>query len=771
MSQPELNLRDYLRILRKHRFYLIAPTLLLGALTYLVTPTPSTSFSASSSVKISQSNTLAGFMLQVFTYSPGDNLATQTRIMTSLPLIARLAQQSGRVPHDMSFKEIMEDTELVDELSALQSMVSAEQAGNTSIIEITTAAGSSAEAVELANGLADVFVGWSVEERNRQVIEAKHFIAQQLEQVQSRLRTAEDELQSFQEQHLDHLSLSGDMMSRLQEEREQVRRLIATLRLQVDQLRERGQRGSSQIDWISSSELNNPTLERFNTELIELQLQKERLLVYQTETSPEVQVVEGKIQTLVSNLVREYQDNLEGLEERESELNEKLARIPENDAELARLRRNEQVASEAYTLLKTKYEEASIREAEKIREADVVEYAMSAIPQSGSGKLSKSLVGALVGLVLGFILALVAEGLDTSIGTIEDVESYLQVPVLGVIPHIQREEVRSMLAASNPHLTPESLTSYSSLVAQFDPKSPVAESYRSLRTNLEFTKLASPARSFLITSSTLEEGKSTTVANLGLTLAQSGKRTLIVESDLRRPSIYNYFGLAREPGLTEVLLGTISWQEALRSIADVFLGKLDMDTLVRTPGLENLFFITSGTIPPNPAELLGSAPMRSFIEKVMEEFDMVLFDSPPALPVTDAAILATNVDAVLLIYQMGRAGRGLLKRAKSHMDAVRADIRGVVLNDIKAEVSEFSPAEYYYQYYAADNLKKEGESIVQRTLDRLLGRSANRKLRFPAKVEPTRRTEHAPGGAEYEDVLQVTEHPSRRDDSPTSRSD
>ncbi|HLE20230.1 MAG TPA: hypothetical protein VJB88_03820, partial [Vicinamibacteria bacterium] len=94
MSQPELNLRDYLRILRKHRFYLIAPTLLLGALTYLVTPTPSTSFSASSSVKISQSNTLAGFMLQVFTYSPGDNLATQTRIMTSLPLIARLAQQS-----------------------------------------------------------------------------------------------------------------------------------------------------------------------------------------------------------------------------------------------------------------------------------------------------------------------------------------------------------------------------------------------------------------------------------------------------------------------------------------------------------------------------------------------------------------------------------------------------------------------------------------------------------------------------------------------------
>ena len=631
MSEPELNLRDYLRILRKHRFYLIAPPLLLGLLTYLLTPTSPTTFSASSSVKISQSNTLAGFMLQVFTYSPGDTLATQTQIMTSLPLMARLAQHLDRIPPELSFKEIMEQPEQVAEISELQSMVSAAQTGNTSIIEITADATSSTEVIQLANGLADVFVAWSVEEKNRQVIEAKQFIAEQLEHAEARLRQSEDELQDFQEKHLDHLSLSGNMMSRFQEEREDVRARIATLQLQLEQLKERG-RGSSEIDWIASSELNNTILERFNTELIDLQLQKERLLVYQTEASQEVQVVESNIQTLVSNLVREYDDNLAQFERREATLNEKLALIPENDAVLARLRRNEQVAGEAYTLLKTKYEEASIREAEKIREADVVEYAMSAVALSGSGKTSKSLVGALIGLVLGFVFALVAEGMDTSIGTIEDVESYLQVPVLGVIPHIDREEVRGRLAEANPHLPPESLDSYSSLVAQFDPKSPVAESYRSLRTNLEFTKLANPARSFLITSSTLEEGKSTTVANLGLALAQGGKRTLIVESDLRRPSIYSYFGLTHDPGLTEVLLGTISWKEALRSIADVFLGKLDMDTLVRTPGLENLFFITSGTIPPNPAELLGSDPMRSFIETVTEEFDVILFDSPPRAP-------------------------------------------------------------------------------------------------------------------------------------------
>ena len=430
-------------------------------------------------------------------------------------------------------------------------------------------------------------------------------------------------------------------------------------------------------------------------------------------------------------------------------------------------------------MLKSKYEEASIREADKIREADVVEYAMSSALQLASGKLSKSLVGALVGLVLGFILALVAEGLDTSIGTIEDVESYLQVPVLGVIPHIDRDYVAGLVKLSNPQLLPETVASYSTLVAQFDPKSHAAESYRSLRTNLEFTKLSNPARTFLVTSSTLEEGKSTTVANLGLTLAQSGRRTLIVESDLRRPSIYNAFGLPREPGLTEILLGTVRWQDALRSIADVFVGTLDMDTLVQTPGLENLSFITSGAVPPNPAELLGSSPMRQLIDEISQEFDVVVFDSPPALPVTDAAILASQVDGVVLIYQMGRAGRGLLKRTKSHMDAVQANIRGVVLNDIKAEVGEFSPAEYYYQYYTSygQNSTDEPQSVLRRILQQVLGRATSASHRHRSSSDSVHRAapiggtanggpadgDTADGGtAEYEDVLRVTEE-SRTD--------
>lgn len=765
MSQPDLNLRDYLRIIRRRRYYLIVPPIVLALVTYLRTPAPTVTYHASSSVKISQTNTMAGLLLQVFTYSPGDNIATQTNIVTSLPMMARLAQYLERIPSDLDVKDIMSRQEFVQVLSELQSRVSAEQVGSTSIIRLTAEAATREDALAISNGLADVFAAWSLEEKNRQVVDARRFIGEQLAQAETRLKKTEERLQTFMEQHLDRISLAADELSRLQQEREGVAQLTRTLELQVSQLKARGSESADRIDWISSSELNDTNLQRFNDELIELQLQKERLLVYQTESSPEVRSVEGKIQTLVENLIREYEDTLTGLERRKAELDEKIAQIPANDAEINRLRRDQQVANDAYTLLKSKHEEAAIREAEKIREVTVVEYATTAAAQPQPGKLSKSLVGALVGLLLGFVGALASEYNDTSIGTIEDVESYLQLPVLGVIPHIQREEMLDILSARNPHLPRESLVPYSALVAQFDPKSPVAEAYRSLRTNIEFSKLAHPAKTFVVTSSTLEEGKSTTVANLAIAMAQGGKRILVVESDLRRPSINTYFGLAREPGLSDVLLGTVTWRDALRSIADVFLGKLDMDSLVRTPGLENISFLTSGTLPPNPAELLGSAPMKSFIDDVAQEFDVVLFDSPPVLPVTDAAIIASRVDGVLIVYQLGRAGRGLLKRAKSHLEAVHSELRGVVLNDIKAEVSEFSPAEYYYQYYSryGRDLEPEAQGLVERALEGVRGRFGRAKAAPVARHDAPRRPAPSDGGAEYEDVVRVTRSHSRED--------
>jgi Mrp family chromosome partitioning ATPase len=155
--------------------------------------------------------------------------------------------------------------------------------------------------------------------------------------------------------------------------------------------------------------------------------------------------------------------------------------------------------------------------------------------------------------------------------------------------------------------------------------------------------------------------------------------------------------------------------------------------------------------------------MQAFIKQVSEEFDIVLYDSPPVLPVTDAVVLASQVDAVFLVYQMGRAGRGLLKRAKSHLEAVQPDLRGVVLNDIKAEVSDFSPAEYYYQYYSRHADEKAShplsrlEKAVAGVRHRLGHRASDSKRRGGSGPDKTRTPARTAGGSEYEDVLGITD--------------
>ena len=189
--------------------------------------------------------------------------------------MARLAQHLGRVPEDLDFKTILDNPEHVAQLSLLQSQVFAEQVGNTNIVQITAEAANHEEAKSVANGLADVFAQWSLEEKNRQVIEAKDFIAQQLAQAEGRMKEAEDALQAFMESNIDHLSLSTDEMARLQKEKTEIRQQRTILERQVDQLEARMQSRSGHIDWVSSSELDDSNLKRFNDKLIELQFQRE----------------------------------------------------------------------------------------------------------------------------------------------------------------------------------------------------------------------------------------------------------------------------------------------------------------------------------------------------------------------------------------------------------------------------------------------------------------------------------------------------------------
>ncbi len=219
--------------------------------------------------------------------------------------------------------------------------------------------------------------------------------------------------------------------------------------------------------------------------------------------------------------------------------------------------------------------------------------------------------------------------------------------------------------------------SSSTLITISNPRSPISEAYRTLRTNLEFSGLDKPIRAMVVTSAAPEEGKSTTLANLAVTIAQAGKKVILVDCDLRRPSLQKIFNVSATAGFTDMMRDDT---------------KMSKPPLQET-GVSNLQLLTSGTLPPNPSELLASRRMGEVIAALQKQADMVLFDAPPVIAVTDAAVLASKVDAVLLVVSAGKTKREHAKKAKALLEKVNARLIGTVLNNVKGEAS-------LYQYYS-----------------------------------------------------------------------
>lgn len=213
------------------------------------------------------------------------------------------------------------------------------------------------------------------------------------------------------------------------------------------------------------------------------------------------------------------------------------------------------------------------------------------------------------------------------------------------------------------------------LVALRDPRSVAAEAYRTLRTNIQFSSLDKPLHTLLVTSTSADEGKSTTLANLAVTMAQAEQRVILVDCDLRRPSLHTFFNLQNEVGLTSMILA-----------------QDEMPTPLQSTPIPDLKLLASGPLPPRPADILGSRRMEAVIERLRNEADVVLFDTPPVVAVTDAAVLATRVDGVLLVLQANKTSRERARSAREILDKVKANVVGAVLNNAEIEQE--------YDYYA-----------------------------------------------------------------------
>ena len=282
-------------------------------------------------------------------------------------------------------------------------------------------------------------------------------------------------------------------------------------------------------------------------------------------------------------------------------------------------------------------------------------------------------LGALLGLILGVGAAFFLEYLDRTVRTSSDVESLLGIPVLGIIPRLRRledalQESHAMAGRGLP------------LVVAMDPLDPAAEAYRNLRMNLMFMSTdEEPIRTVLFSSPGPSEGKSTTAINFAVMLAQQGQRVLMIDADLRRPSLHRALDVLREPGLTNLLIGNAEPRET-----------------VRPNVLPNLDFLPSGPFPPNPSELLNSKAMARILEEFEGRYDQIVIDSPPVLAVTDSAILAVHTDGVVLVLRSGETEQRTAERSVEQLRRLGVRVFGAVLNEVAASSPDES---YYLQYY------------------------------------------------------------------------
>ena len=386
--------------------------------------------------------------------------------------------------------------------------------------------------------------------------------------------------------------------------------------------------------------------------------------------NPQVSALDQRIlqgQAALGSAVRATHDalriRLAALEDKIADLRTTLRSFPGMETRIAQIQLEAGIQEQTTRYLLGQYEGARLQEATISPYVNILDGASPAY-RIGTSLRQKILLGLLVGLLLGIGSAFFLEYLDQSLKTPADVARVLGVPVLGMVP------LEAKLGPRPDGRRPISV------ITALDHDDPAAEAFRTLRTNVTFVGAERPVQLLALTSPGPGEGKSTTASNLALALAAGGSRTLLMDADLRRPLLHRAFGLVHEPGLTDILIGTTPAREAIRpEVAP----KLDV--------------LPAGSSPPNPSELLGSDAMHALLGEVRREYDYIVVDTPPVLPVTDATVIATIADAIILTIRSGETEELPAQRAAEQLRRVHARIAGVVLNGVDTR------RDRHYGYY------------------------------------------------------------------------
>ena len=617
----------------------------------------------------------------------------------------------------------------------IRGSISATPVRDADIINISVTSTSPAAAMVIANLVTKVLKEGSMEVKRSEISMVRQYIENQLEVVKEKLELAEENLKNYKEKEkVTILSQeSYEILRRVTEAEVLYNRALSEAGSIGEQLRYiEGEITKQRSDVISSvTQITSPYINRLKSNLMELELQLTDLeLKNYDENHPKIQELKRKIFETKENLTGEvlkiaegenlidpvsqirthlqkqislraefvtYQTKAKDLKEIIKNYNIELSHLPEKELNVARLERDRTVNNEIYMMLLKKMEEARIMEEGRIGNIRVIDKAILPRIPIAPRRAMNIIIGLIVGIVLGIGMAVFLESMDVSLKDIGDIEAKTGLPVLAAIPLMgskgggyggssrSRSKSSKKTPASKEGTTAKVSKIAENLVTYSSPKSAIAETYRSLRTSLQFSGVDKPVKSVIITSGNPGEGKSTTVANLAIATAQMGMKTLIVDADLRKPVQHSLFGFKKEPGLIDAL-GNDHLQ----------------DDLLRKTEVDNLWLLPCGTIPPNPSELLGSKAMKNLQQNLLEEFDHIFYDTPPVIAVTDAVVLSTIVDSLALIIKFGSTAAQSVNHATNLLKQVNTKVSGVILNfvDIQSRYGSYDYSTYYHYYYS-----------------------------------------------------------------------
>jgi succinoglycan biosynthesis transport protein ExoP len=702
-------LLQYWPILRKHRWTILATIVIIVTVATVVTLRTTPIYEAVGRIAVGrENNDVLGFKgsgeglnSDSFDYDYTVALDTQVKILQSdaIALATAKALQLDKNPAFMSKSAKNADPLAAPSVDPAQeaALMGYVQGGmrlavipKTRIIEIHFANPDPQMAARVVNTLVNVYVEQNFKTKFESAMQTSDWLSKQLSDLQLKVETSQEKLVRYQREHgilgidekqnivtskLDELNreLTAAEADRIQKESkfrmtlsgnpeliasQDSNSLLARLRQQESDLRNQ----------IATAEVQlgpaHPRIRELNSQLAQVQ----------STVHAEIEKLSGRIKTDFQGASQRESMLRAALEEQKTQAN----KLNENAIEYSLLKRDVDTNRQLYEGLLQKLKEASVSAGLKSSNIRVVDVARVPLAPARPDKRRNIMLALAMGLVGGVVLAFLLEAVDNTVRTPEQAQSLANLPALGIIPAsanllIRTRQQKALMAKGGREAV--------ELVTYRRPKSDISESYRALRTAILLSSSGSPPKVMLITSALPQEGKTTTSINTAVVLAQKGARVLLVDADLRRPSIHKVFNIKPKVGLSTLLTGS---------------SKVE-NTITHVPQLPNLFLLPAGPPPPHPAELLGSAIMKKYIAQWREQYDHVIFDTPPALSVTDSILLSVDMDSVVLVIRSGNTTKAALRRTRELLTQVNANVLGLVVNAVDVN----SPDYYHYYYYGS----------------------------------------------------------------------